>query len=380
MASRRFYQAGRPTARKPPSVLSPFAQLRCYLRWGDVSAISSEGVTPPSSLLRAHVPLPLGSLLLRHLASFEESWQVVRSPCCPRELPDVISENLSLDAGSRTPAVHRVLSPVSSTMSSAFPKQRMGRLPAFCPANYDFSQVRVSRMQIFLDVPASKFALPPDRSYRCEILLQGSRGFYVRAYRALLPPHAPDMLTVRIQVIDGTGTFTLSDSQPCRLLTSLHRHYPASAVLRTSPPPQGARPVPRGIRLVIASHTLGLPVLRTLSLCTCCRHYPGAAARRTRRSASPSRISLPRKGCRVGLRIVLFEACSAFTRVTACTLALSPLRDTLTEGFSHFVTSIAAPAASGWSVRRVGLAPTGKRRLSRRTPETDIAERDSPNR
>jgi hypothetical protein len=51
------------------------------------------------------------------------------------------------------------------------------------------------------------------------ILLQGSRGFYVRAYRALLPPHAPDMLTVRIQVIDGTGTFTQSDSQPCRLLT-----------------------------------------------------------------------------------------------------------------------------------------------------------------
>src|SRR3977135_4024254 len=133
MASRRFYQAGRHTARKPPSVLSPFAQLRCYLRWGDVSAISSEGVTPPSSLLRAHVPIPLGSLLLRHLASFEESWQVVRSPCCPRELPDVISENLSLDAGSRTPAVHRVLSPVSSTMSSAFPKERMGRLPAFCP-------------------------------------------------------------------------------------------------------------------------------------------------------------------------------------------------------------------------------------------------------
>src|SRR6202051_1931364 len=94
-------------------------------------------------------------------------------------------------------------------------------------------------MQIFRNVPASKFARPPDRPYRCEILLQGSRGFYVRAYRALLPPHAPDMLTVRIQVIDGTGTFTLSDSQPCRLLTSLHRRYPASAVLRTSPPPQG---------------------------------------------------------------------------------------------------------------------------------------------
>src|SRR6516165_9598569 len=82
------------------------------------------------------------------------------------------------------------------------------------------------------------------------------------------------------------------------------------------------------------------------------------------RSFTPSRVSLPRKGCRVGLRIVLFEACSAFTRVTACTLALSPIRDTLSEGFSYFVTSIAAPAASGWSGRRVGLAPTGKRRLA----------------
>src|SRR5215211_5483354 len=68
-----------------------------------------------------------------------------------------------------------------------------------------------------------------------------------------------------------------------------------------------------GIRLVIAGHASGLPVLRTLSLCTCCRHYPGAAAGRIL-AHSPSRISLPRKGRRVGLRIVLFEACSAFTR------------------------------------------------------------------
>jgi hypothetical protein len=86
------------------------------------------------------------------------------------------------------------------------------------------------------------------------------------------------------------------------------------------------------------------------------------------------RVSLPRKGYRVGLRIVLFEACSAFTRVTAGTLALSPIRDTHTEGFSYFVTSTAAPVASGWSVRRVGLAPTGKRRLSRRTPLADTRD------
>jgi hypothetical protein len=131
----------------------------------------------------------------------------------------------------------------------------------------------------------------------------------------------------------------------------------------TSPDLVLGPPCLAGIRLVVAGHTLGLTVLRTLSLCTRCRHYPGAAAGRALRSASPSRISLPRKRCRAGLRIVLFEACSAFTRVTAFTLALSPIRDTLTEGFSHFVSSMTAPVASGWSGCRVGFAPTGTRRL-----------------
>jgi hypothetical protein len=59
---------------------------------------------------------------------------------------------------------------------------------------------------------------------------------------------------------------------------------------------------------------------------------------------SPSGVSLPRYGCRVGLRIVLFEVCSAFTRVTACTLALSPYIVTrYPKAFSHFVTSMTAP-------------------------------------
>src|SRR6266436_3870588 len=87
---------------------------------------------------------------------------------------------------------------------------------------------------------------------------------------------------------------------------------------------------------------------------------------------SPSYFSLPRYGSRVGLHIDLFEACSAFTRVAACTLALSPIRDTLIEGFSHLVTSTTAPIASGWSDCRVGLAPTGKRRCPHRTCSAQI--------
>ena len=163
--------------KRPPSVLSPFAQLRCYLRWGDVSAISSEGVTPPSSLLRAHVPLPLGSLLLRHLASFEESLQVVRSPCCPRELPDVISENLSLDAGSRTPAVHRCSHLFLPRCHRPSPSEDWVGFPRLVPRITTSRRPVISRMQIFLDVPASKFALPPDRSYRCAYCCRAAGDF-----------------------------------------------------------------------------------------------------------------------------------------------------------------------------------------------------------
>src|SRR6266852_5431773 len=78
----------------------------------------------------------------------------------------------------------------------------------------------ISELQTFLYVLASRFAHPPDRSHRCPRLRQGSRGFYVRAEHASLPPDASDMLAVRIQVIDGERTFTPPDSQPYRLLHS----------------------------------------------------------------------------------------------------------------------------------------------------------------
>src|SRR5437764_1431990 len=62
---------------------------------------------------------------------------------------------------------------------------------------------------------------------------------------------------------------------------------------------------------------------------------------------SPRRISLPRKGHRVGLHIVLFEACSAFTRVAACTLARSPICDPLSRLFPEELAKIACGTARG---------------------------------
>ena len=79
-----------------------------------------------------------------------------------------------------------------------------------------------------------------------------------------------------------------------------------------------------GVRLVVPDHALGLPVLPALSLCTCCRHYPGAATGGATSLIRPVVSAFPGMASRVGPRIVLFEVCSAFTRVTACTLALSP--------------------------------------------------------
>ena len=118
-----------------------------------------------------------------------------------------------------------------------------------------------------------------------------------------------------------------------------------------------------GVRLVIPDRAMGLPVLRALSLCTCCRHYPGAATGRRLRSSRPAVSAFPEN-------VVGLACTSSFSRLARRLLALRPAHSrshlyvtSYTEGFSHFVTSMTAPVASGWSVRRVGLAPTGKRRL-----------------
>ena len=104
-------------------------------------------------------------------------------------------------------------------------------------------------------------------------------------------------------------------------------------------------------------------MLRALSLCTCCRQYPGAATGRRLRSSRPAVSAFP--------EVAVGSACtSTFSELARRSLELRPAHSrrhlyvtSYTEGFSHFVTSMTAPVASGWSVRRVGLSPTGKRRL-----------------
>jgi hypothetical protein len=87
---------------------------------------------------------------------------------------------------------------------------------------------------------------------------------------------------------------------------------------------------------------------------------------------SPNRISLPRYDGQVGPHDVLFEVCSAFTRVAACTLALPPIRGTLSEGFS-FVSSMTAPVASGGSeFAGWNLRPLENAAFARRTSKAGV--------
>jgi hypothetical protein len=50
-----------------------------------------------------------------------------------------------------------------------------------------------------------------------------------------------------------------------------------------------------GVRLVVPDHAEGLPVLRALSLCRCCRHFPGTATDGTTLLIRPVMSAFPER-------------------------------------------------------------------------------------
>jgi hypothetical protein len=185
---------------------------------------SSEDITPRSSLLRTHAPIPCGSPRLRLLASFVESSQVATSPCCYRDSPDVISANLSPDAWSPTPTVPPSAFACFFLGVIGLPKTLFRSASRWYPRTRFFRGLFLEVADISL-CSGLRVCSPPRSLLPLRIFPQGSRGFYIRAYRASLPPHAPDMLSVRIQAIDRKRTFTFLDLQPCRPLRVPHRHH-----------------------------------------------------------------------------------------------------------------------------------------------------------
>jgi hypothetical protein len=182
---------------------------------------SSEDITPRSSLLRTHAPIPCSSPLLRLLASFEKSSQVAISPCCYRDSPDVISANLSPDAWSPTPTVPPSALACFFLGVIGLPKTLFRSASRWYPRTRFFRGLFLEVADISL-CSGLRFCSPPRSLPPLRIFPQGSRGFYIRAYRASLPRHAPDMLSARIQAIDRKRTSTFLDLQPCRPLRVPH--------------------------------------------------------------------------------------------------------------------------------------------------------------
>ena len=130
---------------------------------------------------------------------------------------------------------------------------------------------------------------------------------------------------------------------------SLRQRYPASAVLRTSPPPKGARPVPRGPPVGRPRPHLGASRVACAFLVYMLLPLPRCSAWTYSSLIHPDISAFPER--------VVGSACtSSFSRLARHSLALRPAHSRChqcvtryTEGFSHFVTSMTAPVASGWS-------------------------------
>ena len=153
--------------------------------------------------------------------------------------------------------------------------------------------------------PSLLHVMPPD-SY-VQPLKRGSRQSHSRKLSPFRHPSTPEA-----PFLDG--------------------RYPASSVLRASPPPCRPGLPLAGFRLPRAWHRHGFP-------CCYAFHLPCMPAPLPRRKPAGAFVALFPAGrrpspdySRVGFRVKRFEACSAFTRVPACMVAEPPRAALLSRG------------------------------------------------
>ena len=166
-------------------------------------------ITPRSSLLQTHASIPL-ALLSFGLSLVRGVSAGCYQPLLRRAIPTLSLRILPWVPGPLSRRSRGVHLPVSSSTSSAFPRTLSRSASRLSPSK------RFHDGSLFRDCSHSFMFRPPsllasrDRSYRCDLSSQGSRGFYVRAEHASLPPHASDMLTTR------PGNWWCGDLHPTR--------------------------------------------------------------------------------------------------------------------------------------------------------------------
>src|SRR5450759_4038916 len=129
-----------------------------------------------------------------------------------------------------------------------------------------------------------------NRTGRCPA--SGSRtrlhAFALRATPSVVSEHALEFIGCPISRSFTTYCVCLElRPLPSTGITQLQRYYEP---LRH---PKAPGLSVTGVRLVVPDHAKGLPVLRALSLCTCCRHYPGAATGGTALLIQPAVSAFP---------------------------------------------------------------------------------------
>src|SRR6478672_5520364 len=178
MALRRFYQAGRHTAKEaakcpeplcPTSVLPPLGRCECHLlrgRYPSVIAPTGSCATPVGLS-----PTSAFSLVRRVLAGCTRS--LLPTGASRRYLLRIFPWMLDPVPRRYTVCSHLFL----PRCHRPSPSEDWVGFPRLVPRITTSRRPVISRMQIFLDVPASKFALPPDRSYRCAYCCRAAGDF-----------------------------------------------------------------------------------------------------------------------------------------------------------------------------------------------------------
>ena len=161
---------------------------------------------------------------------------------------------------------------------------------------------------------------------------------------------------------------------PSTGVTRLPRYYGPIRHL-TAPGPSVT-----GIRLAVPGHAARLPVLRALSLCTCCRHYPGTATGGPALLIRPAISAFPE-------RVVGSACASSFSRLARRSLALRPAHSRCHQFVARFTQRLQPvrhlPDCSG-CFRLEHFAgwdshPLESAALARRTPPADVRRCGSSN-
>jgi hypothetical protein len=218
----RFRVRGPSWVRQVPR--APLPRDWCYRHGGDVLRLLGRPypsfIAPMSSCAK-----PLPSVRLWS-PSYVRSLQVATSPCCAKALPDSISANLSRRAWTPTPAASSVHLLDSSARALAFPSVQVGRRLATFPTAISVGGAYFGAVVISFcsgpSVCSPHRWLPP-----LHPSMPSGRGFYARAYYGWLPAPYCGYANRPIRAIDGKGTCTPPDWQPCRLL--LYASHPPVA-------------------------------------------------------------------------------------------------------------------------------------------------------